>query len=328
VNNYSVICKPINEIDEFLDNAVHFNEQFSRDLFFSLEFIKLQNIDISEGHCFFLIRESNNSIEGIGAFYLRHDASFNSPQRGSYGGLQIKKGSSFSKMNFFASEVINILKNYSRVKRRISIVLPPTSHDNHLVSNWNNIWKNLGFFEFNSELNFSINIDESIDFSSLLHSSVKKHIKRCKRESLICKRVDLLEIKEIYNVIKINREHRGFPVTMSLEAIEKTISCLNEKILLYGCYDSNHNLMASSIVYDINSDIDYVFYWGDLPNLNNGLSPISFLAEFIYNSSKDRKKKMLDLGTSTVNGVQNIGLITFKERLGACSSIKSYLKLN
>jgi hypothetical protein len=94
---------------------------------------------------------------------------------------------------------------------------------------------------------------------------------------------------------------------------------------LFLCVDERTNLIsASAICQVIDSKSVYVYRWGVLPtSTNQRFSPITALAHHIYNFYQDLGKEILYLGTSSVKGIANAGLISFKESLGAESSYSS-----
>ena len=91
---------------------------------------------------------------------------------------------------------------------------------------------------------------------------------------------------------------------------------------LFICLDKTTKLVvASAICQIIDSKSVYVYRWGVLPaRNNNNSSPITVLAHHIYNYYQGLGKDVLYLGSSSVNGTENTGLISFKESLGAQQS--------
>ena len=71
-------------------------------------------------------------------------------------------------------------------------------------------------------------------------------------------------------------------------------------------------------------NILYVFYWGEIEGYEK-LSPIAFLSQKLIKHAKEKKFKLLDIGTSSVNSNPNIGLLKFKKSIGCISCNKLYL---
>ena len=70
-----------------------------------------------------------------------------------------------------------------------------------------------------------------------------------------------------------------------------------------------------------NARASLVFYWGDLPEAH-AMSPVAFLADNLYKYCQREGITLLDIGTATDKGMPNVGLMTFKERLGCTPSPK------
>ena len=80
-------------------------------------------------------------------------------------------------------------------------------------------------------------------------------------------------------------------------------------------------MISSAFCVSISEDVLYVLYWGHNNKYDN-LSPVVFLANNIYDFAKDKNYKILDIGTSSVNGLIDTGLTKFKESLGFSSDLK------
>ena len=95
----------------------------------------------------------------------------------------------------------------------------------------------------------------------------------------------------------------------------------SEELNLFLCFEKqSSNLVAAAICQVIDSFSVYVYRWGTLPTYNNQVfSPITFLANHLYEFYQDLGLDILYLGTSSVKGVINPGLVSFKESLGAKS---------
>lgn len=69
----------------------------------------------------------------------------------------------------------------------------------------------------------------------------------------------------------------------------------------------------------------YVFYWGDEVEFGQ-FSPITLLAGRIYEYCQQHAVTLLDIGTATLDGQSNHGLIRFKRALGCSESLKFKLE--
>jgi len=132
-------------------------------------------------------------------------------------------------------------------------------------------------------------------------------------------------LKDGYALIVETRQKKGYPVTMSLEGLQRMFDLFPDDYLLFGVLDKNQ-LIAASVCIKINPEILYCFYIGDDLEYRP-YSPVTSLVNGIYDFCKDHHFKILDLGISTEKGKLNKGLYTFKKSFGSVDSYKlTFLK--
>ena len=95
-----------------------------------------------------------------------------------------------------------------------------------------------------------------------------------------------------------------------------------KKFLVFGLF-KDQEMIASAICIKIQTNILYVFYWGERLKYKS-LSPVAFLSHEIINYCISNKISILDLGTSSYNSLPNYGLINFKKGIGSfsCNKLK------
>ena len=86
-------------------------------------------------------------------------------------------------------------------------------------------------------------------------------------------------------------------------------------------YNESKEAVASAITIDLIDEIRYVFYWGDKFRKDSN-SPIVLMANELIKENIKNNISILDLGTSSVNGIINPGLKSFKNSIGAMDSPK------
>ncbi len=101
---------------------------------------------------------------------------------------------------------------------------------------------------------------------------------------------------------------------------------LPESVLGFGCYQGGE-MVASAVCIRVNSQILYIFYWGESPGFESW-SPVSLLAQSIYDYAASSGYRLLDAGTATLSGEPNHGLISYKKALGFVESLKITLEKN
>ena len=132
--------------------------------------------------------------------------------------------------------------------------------------------------------------------------------------------------KEVYDVIVENRATKNFPVTMSYQAILEMLGAFPGQLQFFGAFKDG-TMIASSICVKVSDSVLYVFYWGDRPGYEQ-FSPVTLLAQCIYEYAQSAGFKLIDFGTATRAGIPIYGLISFKKEIGCFPSPKpAYVKL-
>lgn len=244
---------------------------------------------------------------------------FQSPYRGTYGGFAFYQDLDYQTIQAVISTLITTLKNqYSAQK--IIIKNAPFAHNLHQNTVIFNILYNLGFNISLQEVNHTLIIDDAPLFEKMKRNN-KKRFKKCEREGMIFEQIsEENKAQKIYDVIVENRSSKGYFVSMTFEQIMQMKAVFPNDIYFFQAR-LNNEIAASSVCIRLNHNILYVFYWGDKPGFEQ-YSPVVFLAEGIYRFAQSNHFKLLDAGTSSLNGILNLGVANFKEGLGFTASPK------
>lgn len=271
---------------------------------------------------FQLARKSDDKVVATFSFIYKEN-SFYSPLKGTFGGIYISKQDlNFDILEEFIFKIIKILSEKNPIG--IHIKLPPMFNNMSVNSICINLLLRKGFKIKNHEINYHIEIND-IDFIDKINYAEKKRFKKCIKQSYTFKPLELNNIKEVYEIIKDNRDSKKYNLSMTLDDLKNVINIFPGKFKIFGVYD-NKNLIASSVCIEVEKSVLYVFYWADNINYSSN-SPITFLASGIYNYCQDNNYNTLDIGTATVDSEPNYGLIAFKKNIGFKESIKLTLLL-
>src|ERR1043166_2609152 len=101
---------------------------------------------------------------------------------------------------------------------------------------------------------------------------------------------------------------------MTLPDLKKAAEQFPEKYLLFAVFHSE-KMIAASIAIRVKENILYDFYHDHDPQ-HDQLSPVVFLVAEMYNFCFRNGVRLLDLGTSAVDGLPNFSLLHFKKYLG------------
>ena len=207
--------------------------------------------------------------------------------------------------------------------KKISITLPPMFYDNNVINTWYALMLNSGWKELHVDINFALNIKDVInDYNKKIHYNARKNLRiasESKLKILECK--TYAEKSEAYNIIKINRKSKGYPLKMSEEQVMRTITIVPAHLYIVSDEISN---LASALIYDVTSDIAQVVYWGDVPNCQDK-KVMNFLSYELLKIYANRDFSYLDIGPSTSEGIPNYGLCDFKDSIGCERAAKFWL---
>ena len=225
-------------------------------IFNEINFFKLHSL--SKGDVFLqLIRISDNKVFANIAFYLSSHNQYQSPARGTFGGISAVDNIDFSLLEEFLTTVVNelLLKNSSMIR----IKLQPLSHNPQLFSLCLNIFSRLNFSITSYDLNYSLEIDNEVFLSKLSHGNQKK-VKQCLRDGFFASKLDISKFGEAYEVIQSNRESKGYPMTIDKSSFLEMVKIFPESIHCFAVFNPTHlSMVASGICISINPHILYVF---------------------------------------------------------------------
>lgn len=214
-----------------------------------------------------------------------------------------------SALNLFAKE--NNIVN-------IQINTPPLFYNFSHITKMQNALLNNGYVIKDYDINFEYYLEDfDENYLSKIHRNARKNYNNAKNSNLIFKKTD--DIKNVYNVIKTNRESRGFPLWMSLNDVINTAEIIKSDYFIIK--SQNGINYASALVHHIKDDIVRVVYWGNTPE-SEAFRPINFLSFNLFDYYKKQGKKVIDIGTSTLYSQPNYGLCDFKESIGCKCSPK------
>ncbi len=238
--------------------------------------------------------------------WIEDDIAY-SPLRGTFGG--------------FGGDVS--LKDYEHLVDQLLLLgckeyrikLAPSSHDQEAFALAFNVLSRAGFKVIGQELNYDQRIEDEINLSE----SNAKRLRKIERMQFAGFTATL---EEAYPIIAENRARKGRPMSMTLESLQQMRNVISYSVICYQVISPFHGGgVAAAICIEISKDIRYVFMWGDASEMES-YSPIIMLADHIYFRATMDCKTLLDVGTSTEDGMPNYGLINFKRGLGFRESIK------
>lgn len=206
-------------------------------------------------------------------------------------------------------------------KAKVVFGLPSEFFSQKIVCVMQNSLFNLGYSVESFDVNFQLNLSHVYvdDYAERIPYNGKKNLKIALNSGLTLKHCESDEEKKrAYELIRINRESRGYPLNMSCEQVMSTIQLVDHDMFIV-CHDTEE--IAAALVYHVSDKIAQVIYWGDIPGYGE-FKPINFLSYNLIQYYGSRGFDYLDIGISTDHSVLNFGLADFKISIGCETSMK------
>jgi hypothetical protein len=220
-------------------------------------------------------------------------------------------------------EALRLLKVWATEKNfsSLNITTPPLIYESSFIAKQINcLWRE-DFIITRVDLNYSFSLEYFDDkYTERIWYNAQKNLRISNNAGLrfqLCKNDD--EKKVAYDIIRKNRESRGYPLRMTWNQVSETIRIIQADFFLV--YDLLQNSIASAIVFHVAKNIVQVIYWGDIHEFAN-LKTMNFLSYKIFEYYKKHNMQIVDIGPSTDNSTPIYGLAEFKESIGCMISPK------
>ena len=161
-----------------------------------------------------------------------------------------------------------------------------------------------------------IKVNGSMD----LDTHKKRRMRNSETRGFQFRPIDPGWLDRCYDLFVQSRINKGYPITMSLDALRNMFALFPDEYLLFGLFEERR-VIAASVAIKVSDQILYCFYLGDDLEYRSH-SPVTALVSGIYDYCKLNNFLMLDLGLSTDKGIRNEGLFNFKKSFGALESHK------
>lgn len=136
------------------------------------------------------------------------------------------------------------------------------------------------------------------------------------------------DIDAAYEVIRQNRESKGYPLAMSLDQVKATVSPQGpvkaDFFLLTDQETGQH--AAAAMAYHAAPGIIQIIYWGDAPG-HAAARPMNLLPFRIFAHYREQGARIVDIGPSSSAGIPSPGLCRYKESIGCRLALKPTFRL-
>ena len=154
-----------------------------------------------------------------------------------------------------------------------------------------------------------------VDLVSSLPKGERWWIRKFSREGGEVRPAQSDELLKAYEIIDLNKKRRGAKISTTYEHFSNLVE---GKPDIYRCWLAtlDDDAVGSALTVEIDRHSTYVLYWADTPK-GRKFSVVSSIYAEILRNAVSRKKTVLDLGLSSLSGVIDDGLFSFKKHLGA-----------
>ena len=288
-------------------------------VFNSVGFSELNRDKCSSFH--YLLFKDNKIRFGI--ILGEREQELKSPFSAPFGGFSYVRN---EKIEHF-EQAVELLKNYGENNsKQIVISLPPVIYNPTFVTKTVNAFLRYGGSIRYTDINYHFEINKFAEYETLLDTKTRNKLHNSMKHNfefveLNSKNDD--DVRRAYEVIKLNREKRGFPLRMSLQAVLDTVRVIKADFFVMSY---NHTDVAAAQIFHVSPGIAQVIYWGDIPDYSE-LRVMNYFSYKVFEHYYRKGLRILDIGPATENGIPNYGLCEFKENIGCTASLKYCITL-
>jgi hypothetical protein len=223
----------------------------------------------------------------------------------------------------FLQEVISCIK--SKGGKKIVFSLAPECYELEKADLVDEVLLHSGFQISVTELNYHLSVKEN-SFETNLHESERRRLKKCLDAGFTFEISNSPDVDFVHQFIANCRLRKGYPLSMNASDFKKMFEAFAERYILFTVKD-NAKIIAVAVGVKVHSSVLYNFLPADDKNYLS-FSPMVLLNKGIFDYCKLNGFEIFDLGIATSGGIQNPGLIKFKEHLGGELSHKYSYELN
>lgn len=257
----------------------------------------------------------------IGLVVGEKDGQFWSPFSAPFGGFDANQP---DRIEYYDEAVALLKAHLEAAGKSLKIVLPPTVYGSYTAKMYNALIRGGAQLLF-SELNYAYELDRFKDFEANLERSARKNFHNARQYPFGFQQLERTpeNITRAYTVIRDNRESKGYALQMSLESVLQTAPVVEAEFFVMSLDGAD---VAAAMVYPVTEGINQVVYWGDAPGYAD-CRAMNYFTYKVFEHYFQQGLKILDIGPSSVEGIPNYGLCSFKENLGCTISLRHVFQL-
>lgn len=271
---------------------------------------------------FYILHPDTMSVHGHIHFHLRDGLAL-SPLRAPFGSLEASAAVTSKVLTAFMEFVGSRLTDAGAA--RVTVKTFPEAYQPRLAEALHAVFSSLHYEVSGDETTSIIFVSES-PFGGLMHPRKTRRLRQTSGYPFTFSQLQKEFLPELYDFIATCRERKKYPLSMTLEELQKAFDQFPEAYHLFAVRHGEH-LVAATVAVRIYDDVLYHFVSDHIHGMG-GFTPALVLMEGLYNFCLEANIRILDLGTSAPNQQTNPNLMRFKKELGGQpNSKRTYVKL-
>lgn len=220
-----------------------------------------------------------------------------------------------------ASTMLEVARAFCAAMPGLHLTLPPAPYCTSM--NAKTLMSFLAAGAKQTCLDWNYHIDLTGEYKSKLTSPAKNKLHQAERTGF---RLEECEPMRAYDIIRRNRESKGYALRMSAEQVLATTGPRGPVKADFMVLTDGTDDAASAMIYHVAEGIAQVIYWGDVPQspCRNAMNLLAARVSARYAALGFRT---LDIGPSGADGYPNIGLSDFKDSIGCICTPRPTLRL-
>ncbi len=216
--------------------------------------------------------------------------------------------------------VIAALREFVNKYQGLSLTLPPPFYCPAMNSK---LTLSLQYAGAKTEFtDWNYHFDLTQPYLPSLNTESRRKVNVASREGF---RLEKSTPERAYEIIRLNREHKGYPLRMTLEQVLATVKPAGPVTADFFVLTDGERDAASAVIYHVAPGIAQLIYWGNVPE-----SPCRFamnlLAAKLCEHYASAGFHTLDIGPSSEYGEPDQSLADFKESVGAICTPRPTLR--
>ena len=202
--------------------------------------------------------------------------------------------------------------------KELTITNPPAAYLPGTIDLLTTFLINHGFEISVAEMGAVLNVKSN--FREHLNDWEGRRIRQAERAGLTFEVIPMEELEAVYTFILACRTEREYNLSIDWETLRKTVEAFPDRFPLFGVMHQGV-MAAASIAINVGNGVLVNFHSAH-PRDYDHLSPVVMLLGGMVNYGRENDYRLLDLGTSAIEGKPNFGLLDFKLGVGGLPTTK------